>query len=75
MLSMKINHVVDKRMNEWMFNRSVKHSGVVTFTFGIMLSLFTSCYTNSIYFDMESQSVIRCNGTIRNILKSKSIQE
>ena len=30
-LTMTINHVVDKQINEWMFNRSVKHSGVVTF--------------------------------------------
>lgn len=30
-LSMTINHVVDKQINEWMFNRSVKHSGTVTF--------------------------------------------
>lgn len=30
-LTMKINHIVDKQMNEWMFNQSIKHSGVVTF--------------------------------------------
>ena len=30
-LSMRIDHVVDKQINEWMFNQSVKHSGVVTF--------------------------------------------
>jgi len=30
-LSMTINHIVDKQINEWMFNQSVKHSGVVTF--------------------------------------------
>lgn len=30
-LSMTINHVVDTQINEWMFNRSVKHSGAVTF--------------------------------------------
>ena len=31
LLTIKINHVVDKQMNEWMFNKSIKHSGVVTF--------------------------------------------
>lgn len=30
-LSMTINHIVDKQINEWMFNQSVKHSGIVTF--------------------------------------------
>jgi hypothetical protein len=30
-MSMEINHVVDKQINEWMFNQSVKHSGEVTF--------------------------------------------
>lgn len=30
-LSMTINHIVDKQINQWMFNQSVKHSGVITF--------------------------------------------
>jgi len=31
LMTIKINHVVDKQMNNWMFNRSVKHSGTVVF--------------------------------------------
>ncbi len=37
---------------------------VTIFVFGIILFLFASCQSNSIYFDMERQSVVRCKGTI-----------
>lgn len=40
--------------------------------FVAILLLLTSCYSNSIYFDLETQSVVRCNGTIKRLyLKSK----
>jgi hypothetical protein len=33
---------------------------------------FISCHSNSIYFDIERQSIVRCNGTLTNFyLKSK----
>ena len=40
---------------------------LAVFTFWVMLFLFTSCYTNLVYFDLETQSVIRCNGTISRL--------
>lgn len=40
---------------------------VAILAFGIMLSLLTEGHSNVICFDMESQSVIRCNGTIWNL--------
>lgn len=40
---------------------------VTIFAFWVMLYLFTSCHSNSIYFDMESQSIVRCKGTISNL--------
>lgn len=30
-LMLKINHVSDEQINNWMFNRSVKHSGAIVF--------------------------------------------
>lgn len=40
---------------------------VTIFVFGIILFLFASCHSNSIYFDMERQSVVRCKGTISKL--------
>lgn len=40
---------------------------VTIFVFGIILCLFASCHSNSIYFDMEKQSVVRCKGTISKL--------
>jgi len=31
LMSMSINHVVDKQINYWMFHQSVKYSGAITF--------------------------------------------
>jgi len=31
LMSLSINHVVDNQINNWMFNRSVKHSGSIVF--------------------------------------------
>jgi hypothetical protein len=30
-MSLTINHVVDEQINNWMFNRGVKHSGAIVF--------------------------------------------
>jgi len=30
-MTLSINHVVDQQINNWMFNRSVKHSGSIVF--------------------------------------------
>lgn len=40
---------------------------VTIFTFSVILCLFASCYSNSIYFDIEKQSVVRCKGTISKL--------
>jgi len=31
LITLKINHVADEQINNWIFNQSVKHSGVITF--------------------------------------------
>jgi len=31
LITLSISHVVDKQINNWMFNRSVKHSGSIVF--------------------------------------------
>lgn len=37
------------------------------FIFLAVLCVFTACNTNSIYFDIEQQSVVRCKGIISNL--------
>jgi len=32
-----------------------------------MVFLLTSCYSNMIYFDMDSQSIVRCDGKISRL--------
>ena len=31
LMALRINHVADEQMNNWIFNQSVKHSGAITF--------------------------------------------
>lgn len=47
-----------------------------TFIAFIILCLFTSCHSNAIYFDIEQQTIVRCNGTISNLyITSKDYED